>query len=130
MQATRTEGSPSRSLTARSVSKVPKPSRPEASRNWGCGSCHPAGSAWMYSRVGTAAWPVIIRASPQVFFSSVARKLEDRESPMKPVRGDLAMTANLLEVVRRLPTKGLAANIKGFSGPKGSAPAGQYLYSR
>ena len=84
----------------------------------------------MYSSVGSSACPVITKASPQVFFSSVARKLEDKESPMKPVRGDLAMTANLLEVVRRLPTNGLPTKINGLPGPKGSAPAGQYLYSR
>ena len=60
----------------------------------------------------------------------MARKLEDRESPMNPVRGDLVITANLLEVVKRLPTKGLLAKMRGLSGPNGSAPAGQYLYSK
>jgi hypothetical protein len=73
---------------------------------------------------------VIIRASPQVFFSSVARKLEDRESPMKPVRGDLVSTANLLEVVKQVPTRGLPTKMRGLSGPKGSAFGGQYWYSR
>ena len=56
--------------------------------------------------------------------SSSARKLEDRESPMKPVRGDLAATANFAEVVTLLPTNGLVAKMSGFSGPSGSALRG------
>ena len=123
MLATLMRLSPSRSLTARSVSVVLSPNKPLASRNWGLPSC-------TNSRVGESACPVTISASPQAFFNSVARKLEERESPMNPVRGDLVSTANLLEVVRRDPTRGLPTNISGLSGPRGSAPGGQYFQSR
>ena len=54
-------------------------------------------------------------------------KLEDRESPINPVRGDLVTTANLLLVVSRLPTSGLVAKISGLSGDNGSTPGGQCL---
>ena len=74
--------------------------------------------------------PLITRASKPVFLSSVAIKLEDKESPMKPVSGDFARTANLLEVVIRLPANGLVTNIKGFSELNGSMPGGQFLYSK
>ena len=57
---------------------------------------------------------------------SVARKLEDMESPMNPVCGDLVQTTNFEEVVICVPTRGLVQNTKGFSGPSGSAPCGQY----
>ena len=57
-------------------------------------------------------------------------KLDDKESPIKPVSGDFARTANLLEVVIRLPANGLVTKIKGFSGLNGSMPGGQFLYSK
>jgi hypothetical protein len=43
-------------------------------------------------------------------------KLDDNESPMKPVSGDLVRTANLLDVVSLLPTRGLVTKISGFAG--------------
>ena len=43
-----------------------------------------------------------------------------------PVSGDLVSTANLLDVVRRLPTSGLVTKMRGLAGSKGSTPAGQY----
>ena len=52
--------------------------------------------------------------------------LEERESPMKPVSGDLVTMANLLVVVRREPVSGLATRIRGLSAPNGSAPEGQW----
>ena len=51
--------------------------------------------------------------------------LEESESPMKPVSGDLVTMANLLVVVRREPVSGLATRISGLSAPNGSAPEGQ-----
>ena len=67
----------------------------------------------------------IITASQPARFSSVAMKLEEIASPMHPVSGDLVSTANLLDVVRRLPTKGLVTKMRGLAGSKGSTPAGQ-----
>jgi len=57
-------------------------------------------------------------------------KLDDSESPMQPVRGDFVRTANLLEVVRCVPTRGLPTKIRGLAGSKGSTPGGQYVYSK
>ena len=62
----------------------------------------------------------MMSASQPVLFISTARKLEDSESPINPVSGDLVTTANLLEVVSLLPTRGLHTNINGFSGSRGS----------
>ena len=69
-------------------------------------------------------------ASDPVFFNSVAMKLDDSESPIIPVNGDFATTANLLDVVSLLPTSGLVAKIRGFSGDKGSLPGTPYLKSK
>ena len=69
-------------------------------------------------------------ASDPVFLSSVAMKLDDSESPIIPVNGDFATTANLLDVVSLLPTSGLVTKIKGFSGDRGSHPGAPYLKSR
>ena len=46
---------------------------------------------------------------------------------MNPVKGDFVAIANLLEVVKRVPTNGLDAKIKGLEGSSGSASIGQYL---
>ena len=72
-----------------------------------------------------SARPLTTSASQPVRLSSTARKLELSESPIIPVSGDFAAMANLLEVVSLLPTRGLHANMSGFSGPSGSAPGGQ-----
>ena len=77
------------------------------------------------SRQGEALLPLMISASAPVFFSSVAMKLDDRESPMNPVSGDLVSTANLLDVVSLLPTSGLVTNMSGFRLSNGSIPDGQ-----
>ena len=106
---------PRRCFTACSVCDVVRPARSDASRK----STSPSS---MDSSVGESHRPVMTSASQPVFFSSVARKLDDSESPMNPVRGDLASTANLLDVVSLLPTRGLVTNISGFSGPIGSTP--------
>ena len=39
-------------------------------------------------------------------------------------------TANLLDVVSRLPTRGLVANMSGLSGDRGSILGGQCWYKR
>ena len=100
------------------MSDVPRPNRSEASSNLTVSSS-------ITTSVGWALLPVITRASHPVRFSSTARKLELSESPIMPVSGDFAATANLLEVVSLLPTSGLHANMSGLSGPRGSAPGGQ-----
>jgi hypothetical protein len=83
--------------------------------------------SWITKRHGKALLPVRIRASQPAFLSSVAIKLDASESPIQPVRGDLVRTANLLDVVRRVPTNGLPAKIRGLAGSKGSTPGGQYV---
>ena len=117
MQATRVR-LPKRALTAASVSDVDRPIRSEASRK----STRPS---WTESRVGCSLLPVTIKASQPVPFSSVARKLDERESPMNPVSGDFVTTANLLEVVSLLPTSGLVTKIRGLAGSRGSIWGGQ-----
>ena len=109
---------PSLSRTVCSVFDVPNPNRSDASSNLTVSSS-------ITSSVGWALLPVITRASHPVRFNSTARKLELSESPIMPVSGDLAATANLLEVVSLLPMSGLHANMSGLSGPSGSAPGGQ-----
>ena len=42
---------------------------------------------------------------------------------MNPVSGDLVTTANLLEVVSRVPTSGLVTNISGLAGDRGFDPS-------
>ena len=125
MQATRYRRSPMRALTAASLSAAPIPTRSEASSKLTDMLSGSAASPATCSSVGPSARPTIIRASPQHFFSSGARWLEDRESAMKPVNGDLVRTANLLEVVKRVPTNGLPTKSNGLSGPNGSTPGGQ-----
>ena len=105
-------------LTACSVSKVLIPIRSEASRKR-------TSSSSKNSRVGWSLRPTTMSASTPILLSSTARKLELRESPIIPVNGDFAATANLLDVVNLLPTSGLHAKTSGFSGPSGSAPGGQ-----
>ena len=114
---------PSRFLTASSVCDVVSPRRSDASRN----STSPSS---IERSVGDVLRPTMTSASQPVFLSSVARKLDDSESPMNPVRGDFVSTANLLDVVSLLPTRGLVTNISGFSGDIGSTPGGQCSYSR
>ena len=122
MHATRLR-CPSRPLTARSVSEVLRPINSLPSRK----STAPSS---MDSRHGNSLLPVMMSASHPAFFSSVAMKLDDSESPMKPVSGDFVSTANLLEVVSLLPTSGLVTNMSGFPGDRGSTPGGQCSYSR
>ena len=55
-------------------------------------------------------------------FSSRAKWLEESESPMKPVSGDLVTTPNLAVVVRPVPTSGALVKISGLAGEKGSTP--------
>jgi len=50
--------------------------------------------------------------------------LEDIESPIYPVKGDLEATANLEDVVNLVSTRGLVENMSGLSLPNGSAPSG------
>ena len=108
MQATRVR-CPSCCLIARSVSSVVIPMKLRASRNFTSPSS-------MDSKHGDSLLPLTISASQPVFFNSVAMKLDDNESPMKPVSGDLVSTANLLDVVSLLPTRGLVTKISGFAG--------------
>jgi hypothetical protein len=84
----------------------------------------------MESRQGEGLLPVMMSASQPALFNSVAIKLDDSESPINPVRGDLVRTANLLDVVRRLPTNGLPTKMSGFAASKGSMPCGQWVYRR
>ena len=101
MHATR-KRRPSLPRTAVSVSNALSPIKSAAS--WNCTS--PSSTT---NRVGRSARPTTTAASTPVRFSSTARKLELSESPIIPVNGDLAATANLLEVVSRLPTSGTAS---------------------
>ena len=114
---------PKRCFTANSVCEVVSPTRSDASRS----STSPSS---IDSSVGEALRPMMTSASQPVFFSSVARKLDDSESPMNPVRGDFASTANLLDVVSLLPTRALVTNISGFSGDIGSMPGGTVLVQK
>ena len=107
-------------MTALSVSDVLSPDRSSASRKWTWPSS-------MCSRVGRELRPVTMSASQPVFFSSVATKLDERESPINPVSGDFAKTANLLEVVSLVPTSGLHTKMRGFAGLRGSTLGGQCL---
>ena len=86
-----------------------------------------ASSSVIDSSVGDDDLPITTTASDPVFFSSVAMKLDESESPIIPVNGDLAATANLLDVVSLLPTSGLVAKIRGFSGDRGPHPGRAYL---
>ena len=97
-------------LTVASVSMVDKPIRWSA--DWRRGMP----SVSMCSKVGSTARPMTTNASPQARFNSTARWLDDNPSAIKPVRGERVITANLLEVVRRVPTRGLVTKISGFSG--------------
>ena len=90
-------------------------------------SANSTSSSVITSRAGEDDFPVTTMASDPVFLSSVAMKLDESESPIIPVSGDFAATANLLEVVSLLPTSGLVAKIKGFSGDSGSRPGTPYL---
>ncbi len=57
-------------------------------------------------------------------FSSRAKWLDESESAMNPVSGDLVTTANFAVVVRPVPTRGADAKIRGLSGDSGSTPGG------
>ena len=101
-----------------SVMEVVFPNRCEASLNWIPDSSTFRDSHWLDE-------PRIMTASAPIPLIDSANELEDRESPMKPVWGDLETTANFDVVVRRLPTRGLAQKINGLAGENGSAPGGQ-----
>ncbi|MDP6050402.1 MAG: hypothetical protein QGE99_04990, partial [SAR202 cluster bacterium] len=94
------------------------PMRCEASLNWIPDSSTFRDNHWLDE-------PRIITASAPIPLIDKASELEDKESPMKPVCGDLETTANFEVVVRRLPTRGLAQKINGFSGENGSVLGGQ-----
>jgi hypothetical protein len=65
-------------------------------------------------------------ASYPLRLSESARWLDESESPMKPVSGDLVSTANFAVVVTAVPTRGLETNSSGASGDSGATPGGQY----
>ena len=65
-------------------------------------------------------------ASKPVLFNASDQKLEERESPIKPVSGDLVATACLLLVGITVPPRALLAKTRGLSGEKASVPAGKY----
>ena len=67
---------------------------------------------------------MITRPSTPTRFNSRAKWLEESESAMKPVSGDLVMTANLAVVVTPVPTRGALAKINGLAGENGSTPGG------
>ena len=114
---------PNFSFSLFSVSKVEIPFKSDPGRN-STPSCE------IFKTLVLVAFPLIIRASQPLPFSAVAKKLEDKESPIKLVSGDFVTTANLLEVVNLLPTKGLHAKIKGLAGSKGSVLGFEYLYNK
>ena len=60
-------------------------------------------------------------------FPAIAKWLDASASVSRPVRGDLATTANFALVVSGVPTNGENTNISGASGSSGSTRAGQYL---
>ena len=130
MQAYRTKASPagpiatiriswsfSRALTRRSVSLAAHPARYWTSRNSTL-------SSWSTKQVKWGALPVITRASNGMRLSSSATGPEDRESPMKSVRGDLQATANLEVEGMPTPARVLPVRIRGASGERGSTPLG------
>ena len=73
---------------------------------------------------GEEAWPVTTTASRPVRFNSRAKKLDESESAIKPVSGEVVTTANLAVVVRPVPTSGALVKISGLAGAKGSTPGG------
>ena len=116
-EATLAVGLPSSARTAVSVSAALPPHRWRASR-----SSTPRLSMNRYT--GAAARPVTTTASTPTALSSSAKKLDESESAMKPVRGDFVTTAYLAVVVRPVPANGALAKIRGFSGARGSTPGG------
>src|SRR5206468_3426130 len=58
------------------------------------------------------------------FLAARAKCDDDRASLRRLVRGDLATTANLAEVVSGVPTRGLRLKIRGASGARASRPGG------
>jgi hypothetical protein len=66
------------------------------------------------------AFPEITIASIRQRFSSSAKKLDDKESAIIPVNGDVVVTANFAVVVRPVSTSGALVKINGLSGAKGS----------
>jgi hypothetical protein len=54
----------------------------------------------------------------------MAKWLEASASFKRPVRGDLATTANFALVVSGVPTRGEKTKASGASGPSGSTPGG------
>ena len=58
------------------------------------------------------------------FLAARAKWDDDSESFSRWVNGDLAMTANLAEVVSGVPTSGLRQKSNGASGANGSTPGG------
>jgi hypothetical protein len=78
----------------------------------------------MKTYTSDGARPVMTSASTPSRFSSSAKWLDERESPMKPVSGDFVTTANFAVVVRPVPTSGALVKMSGLSGEKGSTPAG------
>ena len=69
---------------------------------------------------GVVAFPLSRIASQPLFFPSIANALLANESLMRSVNGLLLTTANLAEVVRGLPTRGLKAKTIGDSGARAS----------
>jgi len=63
-------------------------------------------------------------ASKPVRFRASDQKLEEMESPINPVSGDLVATACLLEVGMIVPARALLAKTRGLSGESASVPGG------
>ena len=85
---------------------------------------------WIFIILLDLLFPIITSASKPVFFNLSAKWLDDIESPIKFVKGDFVVIANLLVVVSLVPVKRLEANIKGLSGLNESDLNEEYLYSK
>ena len=78
------------------------------------------------STEGSAQQPRTTIASCPVSLPAMAKWLEASASVKRPVRGDLATTANLALVVSGVPTSGENTKISGASGASASTPGGQH----
>jgi hypothetical protein len=78
----------------------------------------------MVSTDGAEQAPRITMASQPVRLAAIAKWEEESASLSRSVNGDLATTANLAEVVRGVPTRGLRQKMIGASGASGSTRVG------
>ena len=65
--------------------------------------------------------------SKPAFFSSAGKKPPACESPMAPVRGDLALAVMRLWPEKGAPVTTLSMRVSTLSGPRASAPGGMCL---